>query len=349
MNSPSLILTLISSMLALQMSGASLAQPQPAPYHVLRSMKIEGDGSFDWPIVDTASGKVFIPRTGSNPRISIYSLKELKLLTEVKSVSARNMALSPAAGTAFAASSPVSVLDTKTLKVVRTIPVDGAPAGISADPFSSRIFVQGRSEPGLTVLDGKSGEVVGTINVGGEIEQTASDEAGTLFVDIEDRQNVTVIDTKTLSISKVINLEGVVGKSEGMALDAAHHILFVASRDPEVVAMVDTVTGKAVAKLPIGKGCSAAAFLKRTGECFLSCADGKLVIIKENSPTEFVVEQIINTMPGTKRLSLDPGTGRIYVIGCEYEPAPPAVKGSKPAAHGPIKSGSITLLEIGLE
>lgn len=325
-------------------------QKADGTYRVRRTVKLGGDGGFDWPIVDATAGKLYIPRSGDKPHISIFDLATLKPAGEISGVSARNVAIDSELKRAFAASSPVAIWDTGTGAVIKRVPIEGKPAGIMADALTHRIFVQGRSEPGLTVLDAKDGAVLGTLAVGGEIEQSASDGAGLIYVDIEDRQSVVVIDAKAMEIRSTINLDGVVGKSEGMALDTKNHVLFVASRDPQITAMIDTQTGKVISRLPIGKGCSAAAFNPKTMECFFANADGTLTIIKEKSPTEFVVEQTVTTLPGTKRLSLDSQTGRIYLITAEYAEAAAPTAGAKPGApatRGSMKPGSFTVIVIG--
>src|SRR5207253_5301503 len=94
------------------------------------------------------------------------------------------------------------------------------------------------------------------------------------------------------------------GGNAGLALDVKNHILFVACRNPQSMVMLDANDGKYLADLPIGRGCDGAVFNPKTMECFSSQGDGSLTVIKENSPTSFVVEQNVKTMPGAKTLTL---------------------------------------------
>src|SRR5205085_866333 len=138
----------------------------------------------------------------------------------------------------------------------------------------------------------------------------------------------------------------------GLALDAKNHVLFVACRNPQTMVILDANNGKYLADLPIGRGCDGAVFNSKTMECFSAQGDGTLTIVKENSPTNFVVEQTLQTMTGGKTLTLDSKTGHIFVIAAEYgAPAPPA-GGAAPAAggrggRGPMVPGSFSILEIG--
>jgi DNA-binding beta-propeller fold protein YncE len=179
---------------------AGRSQDAPGPYRVIKTIKVGGDGGFDWPIADAESGKLYIPRSGSAPRVLILDLNTFAPIAEIPNVNARTVAADGAYHMAFSSSSPVAMWDTRTNTVVKTIPIEGRPAGIMADEFNHRIYIQGRREPGLTVLDAKDGTVLGTIPVGGEIEQCASDGKGTIYVDIEDRQSIVVIDAKAMKI-----------------------------------------------------------------------------------------------------------------------------------------------------
>jgi hypothetical protein len=88
-------------------------------------------------------------------------------------------------------------------------------------------------------------------------------------------------------------------------------------------------------------------------EAFSSQGDGTLTIVKENSPTSFVVEQTLQTMTGGKTLTLDAKTGHIFIIAAEYgaPPAPPAgaaaPAGGGRGGRGPMVPGSFSILEVG--
>jgi hypothetical protein len=83
-------------------------------------------------------------------------------------------------------------------------------------------------------------------------------------------------------------------------------------------------------------------------ECFSSQADGTLTVIKENTPTSFSVEQTVKTMPGTKRLSLDTKTGRIYMIAAEFgPPATGDARNPDKTSQGNMIPESFTVIVVG--
>src|SRR5205814_1092195 len=102
----------------------------------------------------------------------------------------------------------------------------------------------GRSND-VTAIDAESGKVAGTIPVGGKPEFCASDEKGTVFCNIEDKNEVVAIDAKGLTAKHHWSIAPADGPS-GLAIDRAHHKLFAVCGNQKM-AVVDYETGKLVA------------------------------------------------------------------------------------------------------
>jgi uncharacterized protein YjiK len=97
------------------------------------------------------------------------------------------------------------------------------------------------------------------------------------------------------------DLAGKGGTCAGLALDAKTRVLFVASRNPPTMVILNANDGKSITTLPIGAGTDGAVFNSSTMEAFSSQSDGMLTVITVNSPTSFVVEQNLTTMPLPRR------------------------------------------------
>ena len=246
--------------------------------------------------------------------------------------------------------------DAKTLAPVKVIEVQGGPDGILGDPSNQRIYVLSHGAPNVTVINAVDGTIAGTIDLGGAPEQAVTDGKGHLYIDLEDKDAVAVVDTKTLTKTGAYSLEGKCGTPAGLAFDAAARVLYVACRNPAVMAMLNSDTGKILAVVPIGVGVDGAAFNPATKETFSSQGDGTLTVIKELSPTSFAVEQTVQTQVGAKTLTLDAKTGRVLLIAAEYGPAPPVAAqlpapppGAPPPRprRGPVVPGSFSILMVG--
>jgi len=321
--------------------------PTEAPYSVQKTAKVGGDGGFDYVYADVEGRRLYIARSGPMPRVTVFNLDTLESTGEIAGTGAHGVAVDAKSGHGFASSSPVAMWDTKTLALIKTIPVEGRPDGILNDDFNHHVYVFSHSAPNATVIDAKDGSVLGTIDLGGAPEQAVTDGKGHLYVDLEDRDSVAVVDAQTMKVTATYSLNGKGGGNAGLALDAKNHVLFVACRNPQTMVMLDANDGKYLADLPIGRGCDGATFNPKTGECFSSQGDGTLTVIKENSPTSFVVEQTLKTMTGAKTLTLDSKTGKIFLIAAEYEAPPAPTEGQTRPRRGPMVPGSFSILAVG--
>jgi DNA-binding beta-propeller fold protein YncE len=314
---------------------------EDGPYKVTKTAKVGGEGGFDYVYADSDGRRLYVARSGPSPRVSVFDLDTLAPAGEIPMTNARGAAVDAKSHHGFASSSPVAMWDTKTMSLIKTIPVDGRPDGILADPYNHHVYIFSHSAPNATVIDAEDGKVLGTIDLGGAPEQAAADGKGRLYVDLEDKDGVAVVDAKTMKVAATYSLNGKGGGNAGLALDAKNGVLFVACRTPQVMVMLDAKDGKYLADLPIGRGCDGAVFNPKTMECFSSQGDGTLTVIKESSPTHFSVEQNVKTMPSAKTLTLDSKTGRILLIAAEFG-APPA--GGR---RGQLVPGSFSIVAVG--
>ena len=321
--------------------------PAAGPYKVLKTVKVGGAGGFDYVYADVEGRRLYVPRTGSPGRVTVFNLETLESVGEIADANARGVAVDPKVHHGFATSKPVVMWDTKDLKTLKKIDVQGGPDGILFDPFNSRVYVFSHGAPNATVIDAKDGSVVGTIDLGGAPEQATSDGKGHLYVDIEDKDNIAVVDAKTMTVTAHYDLAGKGGTCAGLAMDVKNQILFAACRNPQVMVILDAKDGKILTTLPIGKGVDGAVFNPKTMEAFSSQGDGTLTVIKEDSPTSFAVEQSLETKPSAKTLTFDSKTGQIYIIAADFTPPPtPPPAGGRPS-RGQMVPDSFSILVVG--
>lgn len=322
------------------------AQMAAGPYKVLTTSKVGGDGGFDYVNADSASRRLYIARSGTGGRITVFDLDTLKPAGEVANVNAHGVAIDEKSGHGFATSNPVTMFDAKTLATIKTIEVQGNPDGLLGDPELGRIYILSHQAPNVTVIDAKDGSVVGTIDLGGAPEQSVIDGKGHMYIDLEDKGSIAVVDTKTLKMTGQYDLKGKGAGCSGLAMDVKHDILFAACREPQTMVVLKAGDGTILDTLPIGKGTDGAVFNPKTMEAFSSQGDGTLTVVKENSPTSFSVEQNVQTPPRAKTLTLDSKTNQIVLITAEFTPPPPAAPGARPG-RGRIVPDSFTILVVG--
>lgn len=319
------------------LAGSGFAQ-----YKVVKTEKVGGAGGYDYVYADVAGRRLYIPRPGqTGARITVYDLDSLAPAGEIPNANARGVAVDPKSHHGFASSKPVVMFDSKTLAAIKTIDVDGGPDGIMFDPYNARVWVFSHRAPNATVIDAQEGKVVGTVDLGGAPEQAASDGKGRVYVDIEDKDNIAVVDAKALKVTAHYDLAGKCGGPGGLALDEKHHVLFAACHDPANMAILNAEDGKIITTLPIGKGVDGAGFNPRTMEAFSTQGDGTLTVIKETSPAQFAVEQTVPTKAGARTMTIDTKTDRIFSVTADFTPPPAGQR------RGQMVPDTFTILVIG--
>ena len=338
------------------------------PYRVLNRAKVGGEGGWDYIYADAAARRLYIPRgatqQGASARLTIFNLDTLAAIGEIDGAGGHGAAVDPKSGHGFVSGKPVTMFDTKTMKTIKTIdPGAASPDGILFDAYNERVYVFSHPTKNATVIDAKDGSIVGTIDLGGTPEEGVADGKGKVYVVMQDMPgSVTVIDAKAMTATAHYPL-GDIGRCNGLALDASHGVLFAAcaaSGNPPAqpaqakMVVMSAADGKILTTLDMPGGSDGAVFNPSTGEAFATLGNGKLFVVKEQSPASFEIEQVLDTMSGARTITLDSKTGRIFTMADEREPAPPA----PPAAAGeqgrgrgrgfrPAVPGSFTILEIG--
>ena len=325
------------------------------PNKVLQLAKVGGEGGSDYILADSEGRRLYIPR-GGPARTSVYDLDSLKLVGEIANAGGHGAAVDPKSGHGFVSGNPVTMFDTKTMAIIKTVQVEGNPDGILFDPYNQRVWVYSHRAPNATILDAKDGSIVGTLDLGGAPEQAVTDGNGRMWVDLEDKDQIAAVDTKTLKVTATYGLDGKGGGPGGLAFDPKNHILFASCHTPATMVILNADTGKVIDALPIGAGTDGATFNPNTMEAFSTNGQaGNVTIIKEESATKFSVEQNLPTMPGAKTLTLDSKTNHILSMASERAPAPPpppdapkdAPKGGGRGRGGASVPGSFTIIVVG--
>jgi DNA-binding beta-propeller fold protein YncE len=322
------------------------AQQMDGPYKVLKTVKVGGEGGFDYVTADSEGRRLYVARSGPAGSLHIYDLDTLAQVGEIPDVSAHGATVDTKYHHGFATSKPVTMFDTKTMGDVKKLDTQGNPDGYLADPALRRVYILSHSVPNVTVLDAKDGAVLGTIDIGGAPEEAVLDGKGRMFIDIEDKDAIAVVDTKTMKMTGKYDISSHGGGCAGLAIDAKNGVLFAACRDKKNMIIVNAADGKILIDLPIGAGCDGAVFNPKTMETFSSQGDGTLTVIKEHSPTSFDVEQTVTTPVRAKTLTLDSKTGHILLITAEFGAAPPPAPGAR-FSRPPMVPGTFSIIVVG--
>ena len=218
----------------------------------------------------------------------------------------------------------VTVFDLKTDAVLQQIPTGQNPDAIMFDPFSKKVITcNGRSHD-LSVIDPDKGQVVATIPLEGKPETAVSDEAGKIYINIEDKSKIAVVDIQTGKVDTSWSIAPGDGPT-GLAIDIKTKRLFAGC--DKLLIVVDATNGNIVDKLPIADGCDGVGFDDGLKLVFASCGEGKLTIIKELSASSFKVADNVPTKRSARTCAVDEKTHHVYLSAADTEPA---VAGQRP-------------------
>jgi DNA-binding beta-propeller fold protein YncE len=334
----------LPSSLVLVVAAAALAVAGPG-YKVVNTYKIGGDGGWDYLTADAVARRLYISRATHVIVLDLDSGKTVGDIADTPGV--HGIALAPELGRGFVSNGregTVSIFDLKTFATSSKVKVGDNPDAILYDPATQRVFTfNGRSQDS-TAIDAAKGTVLGTIKLDGKPEFAASDGKGEIFVNIEDKSELTAIDSSKLMIKSTWALAPCESPS-GLSIDRKNQRLFVGC-DNKMMAVVNADTGKVLATPAIGDGVDATTFDDETGLAFASCGEGVLTVVREESPDKFSGAENVPTQAGARTLALDSKTHNVYVVTAKFG-APPAATADNPHPRRTILPDSFVVLVVG--
>jgi DNA-binding beta-propeller fold protein YncE len=310
---------------------------------VEKTFHIGGEGGMDYITIDAKNHRLYVPRSTHTLVIDADSGSTIADIPGQKHN--HGVALAPEAGRGFITDGEGSVVifDLKTNAVLGTLKARPDADGIIYDKASGLILVSCGDDGTLVTIkadvDPKSGSIDTPIDLGGKPEFLAADGAGKVYVNLEDKDQIAVVDLKA---RKVLAHWPVApgGSPVGLSIDTAKKRLFVGCRKPQKMIVMSTDDGKVLADLPIGAGVDATKFDGQ--QSFASCRDGNMNVVGETAPGKFEIVQTVKTALGAKTMDVDPEAHKIYLPTFEFEEQKPGATG-RPAA----KPGSFMVVVVG--
>jgi DNA-binding beta-propeller fold protein YncE len=301
------------------------------PYHFITKIDVGGDGGWDYASVDSPARRLYVTH---GTKVVVIDMDKNAVVGEITDIpGVHGFALAPELGLGFSSNgmeNKASLVDLKTLQTKSKVDTGANPDAILYDPSRKEVYTFNGRGNSATVFDAISGKVITTIALPGKPEFAQIDvKAGRIYNNIEDKNEVVVIDTKTHSVAATWPIAPGEGAS-GMAFDSATHRLFLGAEKMMVV--MDSVSGKVVTTVPIGPGVDANSFDPETKLAFASCGgDGTVTIAHEDSPDKMTIVQVLQTARHARTMTLDPKTHRIYLASADYEaPTAQPASGQRP-------------------
>ncbi len=327
---------------AVALAVGNITFAQSSGYHVLNTFHIGGAGRWDYIAVSPVTDNIYVshmtqvnvlnPTTGDSVGVipNTDGIHGIAFAEEFKKGFTSNGKLNT-----------VTVFDINTNAVLAQIKTGENPDAIMYDPYSKKVYVcDGRSKA-LTIIDPANNEVVKTVDLGGKPETAVSDEAGSIFINIEDKNEIAVVNTKTYTV----DYRWKTGKGEepsGLAIDTKTKRLFAGCGN-KLLIVLNAANGKVVKELPIGDGCDGVAFDNGLKYVYSSNGDGTLTVIHEKSEKNIEVIDNVSTKRGARTIAVDQKTHKIYLPTADAEPVNP----KDPKQRPNMRPGTFQVLVVG--
>jgi len=339
-------LGLLCAALMVIAAGYPLACPaQEGAYRVIEKQHLDGDVKWDYLTIDGEHRHLFITH---GDQVEVFDLDKKQVVGNIPAHGVHGVAIAPEFDRGYVTNgngNSVTFFALSTLQVVGSAPTGKKPDGIAYDPASKRVFAVNGGAASVTPIDAATGKALAAIPLGGSPEFLAADGTGRLFINLEDKNQLVVIDTRKLLLTHRYDLSAGCDEPAGLSIDPAAQRLFVGCHNQKM-AVVDANTGKIVDALPIGRGSDATAFDAAAKLAFSSNSDGTLNVIDASDARHYRVKQTVTTMPRARTLAIDPASHKIYLVAAEAEAVDPAA--TQPPPRRPrLQAGTFTLITVG--
>jgi DNA-binding beta-propeller fold protein YncE len=344
----SLCLTLASSAL---LGAVALASPPGSGYHLIKKVPLgaaPGGGEyFDYVTVDSTSRRVYLSHGTEVKVLDADNYSVVGTVTGLKKC--HGVVVLPKLGKGFITDGDganVTVFDLKTLKITKTIKSAEDTDSLVYDPASKLIFTFNGDSKNSTVIDPAKETVVKVLDLGGAVEQPVVDGKGTLYDNNEEKNDIAVVDTSSLTVKTRWSVAPA-GTPVAIAMDREHRRIFSSGRKPQFVVMIDADSGKVLQSLPISSGVDGNVFDPETGLLFVATRAGKLHIFHEDSPDKLTEVETLNTEFGAKTMNIDSKTHNLFLSTADFGPAPPAPTKENPEGQRKAIPGTFHVLIYG--
>jgi DNA-binding beta-propeller fold protein YncE len=314
-------------------------------YRLIKKISIPGDYGWDYLTADSEGRRLYVSH---DREVVVLDLDSSATIGKIPGKNIHGIAVARNLGRGFiSCSDPGSVIifDLKTLAVIDKVAVGADPNAVLFDQKTQLVFTADRGAKRVTAIDAKTGKIAATSEgLGGRTEHTASDEAGHLFLNMQDRHTLLKLDSQSLKVLETWSLAPCEQPSS-MDMDRAHARVFIGCRSA-VMTVVDGNTGRIVTTQPIGKGVDATEFDATRGLVYFSTGDGTMAVFRQDTPDKYALVESVKTQAGARTMALDRKTGNIFLSVAEFGPRPDPTP-ANPQPRPPMLPGTFSVLIMG--
>jgi len=332
----------LASMAGLAATLVLAGSPPSSGLKVINQLKLGGTGGWDYLSFDVQRRHLFVSRGDHVAVIDVDAGKQIGSIPDTNGVHGIAVAQDLHLGfTSNGKADSVTAFDLDTLKTVATITGTGQkPDSILYDSATHHVFTFNGKSSDASVIDPAKHAVIATIALPGRPEFSVTDEAGHLYVNLEDKSELAQIDSRSHKVLHTWSLAPCESPS-GLAMDVAHQRLFSVC-DNRTMTVLDANDGHRVATVAIGDGPDAVTFDAAQNTIYSSNGEsGTLTVIHEDDPDHYRVVANVPTQVSARTQALDPQKHRIYLSAAQLG------SGKDARGHRQVVPDSFAILTVG--
>src|SRR5215208_1902490 len=275
-------------------------------------------GRIDHMSIDSQGGRLFVAALGNNT-VEVIDLKAGNRTEEIKNLQEPQGVVYVPEGNQLLVSNgegdSLDIYDGTSLKLLNQVELGDDPDNIRYDATTGYAYVgygTGNSSA-LGVVDVGTGTKAGDIELSGHPESFQLESSGTrISVNVPTSGQVAVVDREKGSVVDTWPIENA-KENFPMALDESSHRLFIGTRSPATLLVLDTETGKMITSLD-SSGDADDIFYDATNQrIYVSGGEGAISVFEQRDPETYSLEGRVDTAKGARTSLFVPDSGTLYV------------------------------------
>lgn len=288
-------------------------------YTYSNKIVLPDDGSSDFLSIDSVHQNLYVTHAAN---VHIIDLKNQQLLHTISGFKgARGVAIVNSVNKGFISDgkdNSVTVFNLLNFEKIISISLTGKkPSTIIFDAYANKVFAFNTESHSVSVIDIDLLKEVTSISLPGEPEFVVADGKGSLYINLEDKNSIAVVNTKTLQFTKTFPLPNCKGPF-ALAMDVQNNLLFSGCRENKSLSIIQAENQQMIATFPIGSGVGAIGYDNINKTIILSNADATANIFYQHSPQNYRLIQTLKTELKAKTFVMDTKDKNLYFSASQY-------------------------------
>jgi DNA-binding beta-propeller fold protein YncE len=299
------------------------ANPTVAPLKLAGSIDLPGyTGDFDHFAIDRKDGRMFLAGE-DGAELEAFDLGTGKLIQRMKGFGAPHSPVySPQSDELLVVDGekPSPVLDAQTLKIKRTYDLPKGADSVGYDSSTKHLWVVtgGKDVPqkdsNLIEIDPATGKTIKSVHFDADhVEAMAVEQNGPdLFINVTDKNYLGVVDKKSGKVVRQIPIREA-EQNAPIAMDEPNHRLFVVTRKPGKLIVLNADTGRTIALFPAPERTDEVVWDPDTRRIYVAGGQGYISVVQQDGPDQYREVAKVQSLPGAKTAIIDSAGKSLWV------------------------------------